>query len=175
MQFLQTLTLVTLIELKCVTVCWPKWFETLWEQWDVKNVVCLISWALHPLSVSISISHTRQNISLGKASALCKQWPSTISDRFWQADRATYKICLTHLHTFSSGNNTDGSSSQWVYDMYYAAYMDAVYTWVPDRYWNLILPTYWYKLRVHSTTGFRTISNDLALKLVRYDRHPNSD
>lgn len=64
-------------------------------------------------------SYTRRNTSVGTASALCKQWPLTVSDRFWQANRPTRKISPTHLHTFPPGSNAgrSASSSRWVYDM----------------------------------------------------------
>lgn len=53
-----------------------------------------------------SVSHRRRNTSFGTPSALCKRWPLTISDRFWQANGPTCKISLTHLHTSPLGRRT---------------------------------------------------------------------
>lgn len=53
-----------------------------------------------------SVSHRRRNTSFGTPSALCKHWPLTISDRFWQANGPTCKISLTHLHTSPVGHGT---------------------------------------------------------------------
>lgn len=76
-----------------------------------------------------SVSRRRRNTSFGTPSALCKHWPLTISDRFWQANGPTCKISLTHLHTSPLGHGT--------FDIIPTALRDI---YGPQQRWDYLLP-----------------------------------
>lgn len=122
-----------------------------------------------------SVSHRQRNTSFGTPSALCKHWPLTISDRFWQANGPTCKISLTHLHTSPLGHGTLHIIPTVFRDIY-----------GPQQRWDYLPPLvclpvscaafvhveYFSKTRENASQSINRNTDDSVLRLIQWCHWP---